>query len=176
MTDDNALLRHERGLLFLLGLICLALLAGALWMQYGKGEDPCPLCIIQRYFFLLIAIFAFIGARFGSWRGVRAAEALVVLSALGGIVASARHVYVQAHPSFSCGFDALEPIVDGLPPAHWLPSVFKVAGLCETQYPPIFGISLPGWALIGFVCAFVAVATSLWRNRNRQVSWPGLRG
>jgi disulfide bond formation protein DsbB len=71
MNNDNAMLRRERSLLVLLGLICVALVGGALYMQYGLHEDPCPLCILQRYFFLLIAIFAFLGARFDSWRGVR---------------------------------------------------------------------------------------------------------
>ena len=59
---------------------------------------------------------------------MRLLEVLAALSALAGIVTAARHVYVQAHPGFSCGFDALQPVVDGLPPAHWLPGVFKVAG------------------------------------------------
>ena len=167
MNNDNAMLRRERSLLVLLGLICVGLVAGALYLQYFKHEDPCPLCIIQRYFFLLIAIFAFLGARFNSWRGVRLLEVMAALSALAGIVTAVRHVYVQANPGFSCGFDALQPIVDSLPPAHWLPGVFKVAGLCETDYPPILGLTLPMWALVGFVLAFVPLALSLVRNRRR---------
>jgi protein dithiol:quinone oxidoreductase len=167
MNNDNAMLRRERSLLVLLGLICIALVAGALYLQYGLHEDPCPLCIIQRYFFLLIAIFAFLGARLNSWRGVRLLEMLAALSALGGIVAAGKHVYVQANPGFSCGFDALQPVVDSLPPAHWLPGVFKVAGLCETPYPPILGLSLPTWSLIAFVVAFVPLAMSLARNGRR---------
>src|ERR1700730_2605770 len=102
--NDTYKLRLERRRLRLLGLVCVALLGGALYLQYVKHEDPCPLCIIQRYFFLLIAIFAFLGARFNNWRGVRLLEVLAALSALGGIVAAARHVYVQAHRGFSCGF------------------------------------------------------------------------
>ncbi|MFM0072450.1 disulfide bond formation protein B [Paraburkholderia sediminicola] len=167
MNNDNAMLRRERSLLVLLGLICVGLVAGALYLQYGLHEDPCPLCIIQRYFFLLIAIFAFLGARFNSWRGVRLLEVLAALSALGGIVTAARHVYVQANPGFSCGFDALQPVVDSLPPAQWLPGVFKVAGLCETAYPPILGLSLPTWSLVAFVVAFVPLALSLAKNRRR---------
>ncbi len=93
---------------------------------------------------------------------------MAALSALGGIVAAGRHVYVQAHPGFSCGFDALQPLVDSLPPASWLPMVFKVAGLCETPYPPILGLSLPTWSLIGFVAAFVPLVLSLWRGRGRR--------
>ncbi|RFU46801.1 disulfide bond formation protein B [Paraburkholderia sp. DHOC27] len=167
MNNDNAMLRRERSLLVLLALVCVALVGGALYMQYGLHEDPCPLCILQRYFFLLIAIFAFLGARLGSWRGVRLLETLAALSALAGIVTAARHVYVQANPGFSCGFDALQPVVDSLPPAHWLPGVFKVAGLCETAYPPILGLSLPMWSLVAFVVMFVPLALSLVKNRRR---------
>jgi disulfide bond formation protein DsbB len=167
MNNDSAMLRRERSLLVLLGLICVALVGGALYLQFGLREDPCPLCIIQRYFFLLIAIFAFLGARFKNWRGVRLLEVMAALSALAGIVTAARHVYVQANPGFSCGFDALQPVVDSLPPAHWLPSVFKVAGLCETVYPPILGLTLPMWSGVGFIVAFVALVLSLVRNRHR---------
>lgn len=167
MNNDPAVLRRERSLLVLLGFICLAMVAGALYLQYFKQEDPCPLCIMQRYFYLLIAIFAFLGARLRGWRGVRLLELLAALSAAAGIVTAARHVYVQANPGFSCGFDALQPLVDSLPPAHWLPGVFKVAGLCETPYPPILGLSLPMWSLIGYVVAFVPLVLSLVRNRRR---------
>lgn len=175
MNDDNALLRRQRGLLVLLALICVALFAGALYFQYIERQDPCPLCIIQRYCLLLIAIFSLLGARMSGWRGVRVFEALAALSALGGIVAAAKLVYVQANPGFSCGFDRLQPVVDALPPAHWLPGVFKVQGLCETTYPPIAGLSMPTWALAAFVCAFIPLVMSLWRNRRRQVAWPGIR-
>jgi disulfide bond formation protein DsbB len=167
MNNDSAMLRRERSLLVLLGLICVALVGGALYLQFFMHEDPCPLCIIQRYFYLLIAIFAFLGSRLTTWRGVRVLELLATLSALAGIVTAARHVYIQANPGFSCGFDALQPIVDGLPPAHWLPGVFKVAGLCETAYPPILGLTLPMWSGVGFVIAFLALALSLIRNRRR---------
>jgi disulfide bond formation protein DsbB len=166
--NDLHLLRRERGLLILLGLVCLGLIGGALYLQFGKGEDPCPLCIIQRYFFVLIAIFAFAGATRRRWSSIAAYETLILIAAAAGIVAAVRHLYVQLNPGFSCGFDALQPVVDSLPPAHWLPSVFKVAGLCETVYPPILGILLPGWALIGFALTFAFVTVSLWRRRTRR--------
>ncbi|SIT48590.1 Disulfide bond formation protein B [Paraburkholderia piptadeniae] len=168
MVNDNVTLRRERSLLVLLGLVCVALVGGALYLQFVEHEDPCPLCIIQRYFYLLIAVFAFIGATMRGWRGVRALEALALISALAGVATAARHVYVQSHPNFSCGFDALQPIVDGLPPARWLPGVFKVAGLCETPYPPILGLSLPQWSLVGFAVAFLALVISLRRNRRTR--------
>ncbi len=166
--NDSLALRRERQLLVLLGVLCLGLIGGALYLQYAKGEDPCPLCIIQRYFFILIAIFAFAGASGGGWRGIAVFETLIAIVAAAGIGTAARHLQIQLHPGFSCGFDTLQPVVDSLPPARWLPSVFKVAGLCETAYPPIFGILLPGWALIAFAVTFVPVVASLWGRRARR--------
>jgi protein dithiol:quinone oxidoreductase len=166
MHHEDRAIRRERRLLVLLAVGCLALVGLALYFQIVKGEDPCPLCIIQRYFFVLVAVFAFLGAGLRGWRGIAVLETLAAISALGGVVTAARHVYLQAHPGFSCGFDALQPVVDSLPPAHWLPQVFKVAGLCETIYPPILGLSIPQWSLVAFVVIFLAIAGSLWSKRR----------
>ncbi|CAN7269335.1 disulfide bond formation protein B [Trinickia sp. LjRoot230] len=166
--NDSLSLRRERRLLALLGLVCLGLVGGALYLQFAKGEDPCPLCIIQRYFFILIAVFAFAGATRRGWRAVAVFETLIALVAVAGIATAARHLFIQLNPGFSCGFDALQPVVDGLPPAHWLPAVFKVAGLCETVYPPILGILLPGWALIAFALVLLSVVASLWARRGKR--------
>jgi disulfide bond formation protein DsbB len=168
LMNVSTSLRREQRLLVLLGVLCLGLIAGALYLQYAKHEDPCPLCIIQRYLFIFIAVLAFAGATRKGWRGIAAFETMIALVAAAGIAGAARHLYIQLNPGFSCGFDALQPVVDSLPPAHWLPSVFKVGGLCETVYPPILGILLPGWALIGFVLTFVPVVASLWRRRERR--------
>jgi disulfide bond formation protein DsbB len=170
MHQDDRGIRRERRLLVFLGLISLALIGGALYLQFARGEDPCPLCIIQRYFFVLFAIFSFLCASLKNWRGIAALETLIALSALGGIIAAARHVYVLAHPGFSCGFDALQPVVDSLPPAQWLPQMFKVAGLCETPYPPILGLSLPQWSLAAFVLMFLSVAGSVWGKRRLRAA------
>ena len=162
--NDDFLLQRERRRLATLTVVCTALVAGALYLQYAERQDPCPLCILQRYGYLLAALFACVGARARGWRGIAVAETLVLLAAAGGGAAAARQVWLQSHPSFSCGFDALQPIVDALPPAKLLPSVFKVAGLCDTPYPPILGITLPQWSLLAFALIFLLVARSLLRR------------
>lgn len=100
-------LRRERRLLMLLGLVCAALLAGALYLQYGLGEDPCPLCIIQRYAFVLIGLLAFVGSGLSTWRPIALLEALTALVALAGAGVAVRHLTIQLNPGFSCGFDTL---------------------------------------------------------------------
>ncbi|GFM53334.1 disulfide bond formation protein B [Pseudomonas capsici] len=167
MSDNTLYLRREKRFLVLLGIICLSLIGGALYMQIVLGEAPCPLCILQRYALLFIAIFAFIGAAMPGRRSITAMEALVTVSALGGIAAAGHHVYTLAHPAVSCGIDTLQPIVDGLPLASLFPLVFQVSGFCSTPYPPVLGLSLAQWALIAFVLTAVLVPVGVIRNRRR---------
>ncbi|WP_040261204.1 disulfide bond formation protein B [Pseudomonas massiliensis] len=166
MHHTETRLARERRYLVLLGIICLALLGGALYLQIALGEAPCPLCILQRYAFLFIAISAFLGAAMPGKRGVTLFEALVVISALGGLAAAGQHAWVLAHPMESCGVDILQPIVDGLPLARLLPLVFEVQGFCTTPYPPILGLSLAQWALVAFIAIVVLVPVGIWRNRR----------
>ena len=56
-----------------------------------------------------------------------------------------------------------------LPPANWLPQVFKVAGLCETPYPPLLGLTLPQWSLVGFLLVLLALVRSA-RSRRRDLA------
>ena len=88
MNEQTSRLNRERRFLVLLGLICISLIGGALYMQVVLGEAPCPLCILQRYALLFIAVFAFIAAAMPGRRSLTFFEALVVLSAIGGIVAA----------------------------------------------------------------------------------------
>ena len=167
MTHDMMRLGPEKRFLALLGLICLALIGGALYMQIVLGEAPCPLCILQRYALLLIALFAFIGVAMPTRRSITVCEVLVVLSAIGGIVAAARHVYILSNPAVSCGLDVLQPIVDGLPLAAIFPLGFQVDGFCSTPYPPVLGLSLAQWALVAFVLAAVLVPVGIYRKRRK---------
>ena len=165
---DEMRLGRERRFLVLLGIICLALIGGALYMQIVLGEAPCPLCILQRYALLLIALFAFIGAAMRTQRSVTVFEVLVVLSALGGVAAAGHHVYTQFYPTIGCGVDVLQPIVDDLPLAKIFPLGFQVDGFCSTPYPPVLGLSLAQWALVAFVLTVILVPLGIYRNRKHN--------
>jgi len=52
-----------RRLAYLLGAItCAALMGWALWLQYGLGLDPCPLCSLQRMAVVAIGVVFLIAA------------------------------------------------------------------------------------------------------------------
>lgn len=159
-------LRSPR-LLGLGGLISIVFLSSAFYLQFFENEAPCPLCILQRYAYILIALFALTGASVRQRCLNLALHVLTLSATIGGIIAAARHIWVLKHPFFSCGFDTLRPIVDNLPLAWILPSAFTASRLCEVPYAPILGLSLPTWSLIGYLSIFALVSLSLFSARKR---------
>jgi disulfide bond formation protein DsbB len=86
----------------------------------------------------------------------RLIRTLMALGALGGLATALRQQWVIAHPTISCGMDPLETALNKIPFAQWWPTMFKADGLCSAELPPLFGISIPMWALITFVMLSIA--------------------
>jgi len=138
-------------------LISIALLAAALAVQYFRGEPPCPLCVLQRAGFVLVALIALVAAiHKPRRRGAARYSAALALAALAGLGVALRHVWVLYHPKFGCGIDALEQIVNDLPTAKLLPWLFHASGECTELHEPILGLQVPEWSLIWFGLLFVA--------------------
>ena len=138
-------------------LIALALLAEALILQHFKGQAPCPLCVLQRAGFVLVALIALLAAIHGPrHRGAAGYAAALALAALAGLGVAIRHVWVLYHPKFGCGIDALEQFVNDLPTARLLPWLLHASGECTAPHEPILGLQVPEWSLIWFSLLFLA--------------------
>lgn len=145
--------------LVILGAI--AALGVALFMQHGQGLQPCTLCIIQRYAFIWVGLCALLAMMMPFRLGRLLASIAGMLGALGGIAAAIRNLWVMAHPEILCGRDPVEIFLNGLPPARWLPEVFVASGLCSSPIPPLFGLALPAWSLIGLLSLAVLLLLAL---------------
>ena len=152
-------------LCYLLVLVAaLASLAAALYMQHVQGLQPCTMCIIQRYAFLWIGLCALIAIVL-PFRPVRVLASIAgILGAIGGIVAAARNLWVMSHPDILCGRDPVELFLNGLPTAQWSPKAFAVYGLCSDPIPPLLGLALPAWSLIGLVVLAVLLGFAIRRR------------
>ena len=56
-------MKSSKSLFLSVALLCIALLGAALYLQIVEEMMPCPLCIIQRYLFVAIAIIAIVLVR-----------------------------------------------------------------------------------------------------------------
>ncbi|HJV76093.1 MAG TPA: disulfide bond formation protein B [Noviherbaspirillum sp.] len=158
-------MKTSKPVLLAVGVIALALVGFALYLQHVEEQQPCPLCVIQRYVFIAIALVCFLFAALP--RGAtRFGASLGALTALGGAGVAGWHIWVKAHPAISCGIDPLETSLNKLPTAELLPYVFKADGFCSTEYPPILGLSTPQWSAIWFgALALVLIWAALRRSR-----------
>ncbi len=154
---------NQRTLLLLSSFSCFAAVAIALYLQHGKNWPPCPLCVIQRYAFVLTGIACLVGA---SVRKSTPWSALALASTLAGLGVAARQLYVLANPGFSCGIDPMESILNKLPSATLMPWLFKAEGLCEDAIDVFFGLSVPQWSAFGFVAIGVLLVGALLQRRR----------
>lgn len=147
-------------------LACFSLLGGAVYFQYAYYMYPCPWCVIQRYAFAVIGLICLVTA-FLPATAVKHSAALGTLIALLGIGAAGWLIWVQAHPSVSCGIDPVETSLNKFPTAKLLPFLFKANGICTTEYDPILGLSMPQWSLLAFIgIAIVLGILALRRARS----------
>lgn len=154
---------YRLGYAFLL-LLCVVPLAAAEYLQRWLDIAPCPLCVMQRYGFWVMGLFALFGLLLG--RLPRWADALAALSGLAAAGVAAYHVSILLRPSAECGIDPVENFVNRLPMAQWWPEMFSASGLCNAKLPLIFGLSFPVWALITLSFAALMWLALLWRKRR----------
>src|SRR6185437_10286720 len=80
-------------------VVCAALIAWALWLQYGKGIEPCPLCIFQRVAVIAVGIVFLLAALHNPKRSGAAFYAfLTVIAAGAGALFAARQIWLQSLP------------------------------------------------------------------------------
>jgi disulfide bond formation protein DsbB len=154
-------MRTSRNALLLIAAASVALVGAALYLQHAKDMLPCPLCVIQRYLFLAIAACALFGALAGK---ARLGAGLGLLGAVGGLGVVGKHLYVLAHPGFSCGIDPVETVLNKIPTATMMPWLFRADGLCENATDTLLGLSVPQWSAVWFAILAAALAWVLARR------------
>ena len=156
--------RLTRRLLFAaVFLACAGLMGFGLYLQHVENLEPCPLCIFQRYAFVVTGLIALIAAIHGPHKvGTWIYSTLLALSAGTGAVIAGRQTWLQHNPPkvLDCGPD-LAYMLDSFPLAQVLPKVFKGEGDCAKVVWKFLGLSIPEWALVWFVLFIVAAALAI---------------
>jgi len=151
----------SRTILLVTAFVCFLLIAVALYLQHVLDLLPCPLCVIQRYLFLAVAI----GCVAGAFGKPKMGASIGLMAAIGGLGVVGKHLYILAHPGLSCGIDPMETMLNKIPTATYLPWLFQADGLCENATEGLFGLSIPQWSAVWFV---ILAATMLWVLARRR--------
>ena len=156
-----------RRILALVAIACVALLAFGLYLQHVGGLEPCPMCIVQRYALVLVAIVAAVAAalrpRGAQWAG---AALMVLLAGFGAFVA-ARQSWLQWYPPeiASCGRD-FYGMIETFPLKRAIPMIFRGSGDCTAIDWTFLGGSIANWSFLWFAF-FVVVGLALLARRSK---------
>ncbi len=142
----------------------VAIFFAVLYTQYVEHYQPCPLCLLQRAFLLLLGLGFLAAAVFhgGRWTARFWASVLFLFAVLGAVVA-ARQVWLQyfAPPQLaSCGA-RLDWMLRHLPFTETLELVFHGSGNCAAITWTLWGLSMPVWSFLAFV---ILGAWGAWAN------------
>jgi len=141
-----------RRVLVLTTATCVGLLGFGLYLQYAVGLEPCPMCIVQRYALIALAVFTALAAA-GRGRGWRLAfTALGVLAAGFGAFVAARQSWLQWYPPevATCGRD-FYGMIENYPISRAIPMIFRGSGDCTAVDWRFLGGSIANWSFVCFV-------------------------
>jgi protein dithiol:quinone oxidoreductase len=149
--------------------LCAGLIAFALFLQYVKGEDPCPLCLLQRMAFIGLGGVFLLAALHNPGRGAAVfyAFVLALLAAAGGAIAG-RQVWLQSLPKNmvpECG-PGLDFILSRFPLRKALDLILRGSGECAEKGWTLLGLSIAGWSLVWFVLLGVLIVIVTIRRRR----------
>lgn len=142
-------------------IACSGLLGFGLYLQHVGGQEPCPMCIMQRYAFVLVALIALIAALHGPRRSGAALYGLLTLGvSLAGAGVAGQQTRLQLQPPSlaECG-PGFEYMMESFGFAEALPMIFRGAGDCSAVDWTFLGLTIANWSLL----CFIAIALfSLW--------------
>ena len=168
VTSLALILLPRRRPAYLLGfLVCAGLMAWALWLQYGEGLEPCPLCALQRFAVIGIGIVFLVAGLHNPGRIGAMIYALLTLVIGGfGAITAARHVWIQSLPKGEvpeCGM-GLNYMIETMPLSDVLSKVFKGSGECAEAGWYFLGLAIPSWTLVFFIAMMVAAVVLVRRD------------
>ena len=153
---------------FVLGAVFCALLLGyGFYLQYHDGQNPCPLCLVQRGFYLGLLFVFLVAAIHGPQKAGSVVYGLLgLLFAAGGGATAGRQVWLQHLPADQvpkCGPD-LYFMLDNFPLSKTITNLLRGSGECAEVNWRFLGLSIAEWSLVWFV---LFGALSVWAMLRR---------
>lgn len=145
------------------------MLAFGLYLQHSQGLNPCPMCIVQRYALIFVAITAGLTAASGK-NSLQVFGSFLMLAGAGfGAFVAARQSWLQWYPPeiATCGRD-FYGMVEDFPLNRAIPMIFKGGGDCAAVDWKFLGGSIANWSFVIFTLIGVLALLLIWRRARRR--------
>lgn len=141
--------------LYLVGaLVISGLFGAALYLQYVLHQEPCPLCMIQRFIFIALLVLFVLATLHNPLRvGTKIYAVLITLVALSGVGVAGRHIWIQHLPKDeipACG-PGLDYMLENFPMSEVLKELMHGSGECAAKGWTFLTLGVPEWSLFWYL-------------------------
>jgi disulfide bond formation protein DsbB len=154
----------------LLGLACAGLVGASFYVQHVLDVEPCPLCIIQRFTYLALAVVFLVAAFAQSGNSLqRGLLWFAALLTLGGLGVAGYQTYLQLSPpslATTCSA-SLSYMLETLSVTDVLARLLDAKGDCSDTSFKVLGLTLAQASLLIFT-AFTLVLGGVLVRRPAQ--------
>ena len=160
-----ALAHSPRKIFLLTFAVCVSLFIFGLYLQHVVGLVPCPMCIVQRYALVLVALIALLASLFSKKTAHLFSATLLLITCGFGAFVAARQSWLQWYPPevVSCGRD-FYGMIETFPLQRLVPMLFKGGGDCTKVDWTFLGGSIANWSFLSFSGLAVLFTAMLWRQ------------
>lgn len=141
----------------------------AAYVEPFSSLDPCPMCMMQRAIYLLVAAFAVLGlVTYKSYLAQKTFAFLSLISAVGGTLVAGRQVWLQHLPEDkvpACG-PGLEYMIDVFPLLEVIQMSLMGTGDCAKVQWQWLGLSIPAWSIVAFSTMAIICLCILMKKRK----------
>ena len=154
-----------RRVLAAISLASVAMLVFGLYLQHYLDLNPCPMCIVQRYALIFVAVFAGLASATGKKSLWITGTLLTLLSAGFGAFTAANQSWLQWFPPevATCGRD-LYGMIETFPLKRAIPMIFRGGGDCSVVDWTFLGLSIANWSLVSFTATVLFAGWMLLRR------------
>ena len=134
----------------------------ALILEHAFGLEPCPLCLMQRFWVFLAGLFAFVSILHAPRWGIY--PLCTMVASLCGAIFASRHLYIQNLPadqSPSCNAPIGIMWEQNYPLTDILAAITNGTGDCTEVVASLGGFSIPAAALIIFLAMIGTAAMQM---------------
>jgi len=145
-------------------LLAGLLLTVALYMEHVMGLAPCPLCMMQRLWVVVVGLISFASLAHNPRWGIY--PVLNILACLIGGGFSIRQLWLQSLPEDkvpACGPN-FDYIIQTFPLSEAVAIMFKGNGNCAEVVWTFLGLSIAGWAFIAFSALLLLTIVQIFRK------------
>ena len=161
---------NSRKFFILLFLISTSLLIYGFYLEYARGLEPCPLCILQQIAYMGIILISLVAALHNP-KGLLQViyKILITLTSMAGTVIAGRQTWLQHLPPElvpECGL-GLDYMLNVFPIGEAIKMIITGSGECAEVKWNFIGLSIAEWSLIMFFGITTITIISILQNRHQ---------